>query len=632
VRADKEAAVEQLSHAESERKTLEAYGTFASTPEAEKVTEWFVSYLSLSLQRDGLQKTMNRLRDEARILEERLAELSPALADPDADWERVAREAVEEEQTASQNCATLAIKIAQERSSSVSAERRTHNRRILAGAAVVLGAIPIGARLLAGYGWVPAVYSSVFSLACAAVAAYLVVEASKSATIALNSKHMLRQLEGELDDSREEGGKKRNAFNAVMKDSGFQNLDDFLAAARQSGKDRQKLSDIQSRLAESEQQRARLQSQSDQTYQLIKDSLARVGLSCSAGNIKFQIDLLRSNLRRFRELDAVYRTCAQRANSLVSEDTALTDEFNSLSARKQFLLEQARVETPEQFREECSKRQRLIELVDREASRTREFQRLAGDRTLSQWEEKLRELMELPMPQFLESKSESPEDNAPYLPYLPTIAEAEEQEKAIVAQLSSAREEYARAMERTRHAFQNLRPSSEIEEDLAIAERNFQGLERNRLALGIALETLEDLSRQQQEVLAPQLNAAVEQRFLRLCNHRYQEVKIDPDFQVWMREIDTGELRLAEQLSRGTQDQIYFSVRFGILDLVSKAEEPCPSLLDEPFAAYDQTRLAEAFEVLKAEAERRQLILFTCREDLFDLAMRQKANIIRLDG
>jgi len=156
-------------------------------------------------------------------------------------------------------------------------------------------------------------------------------------------------------------------------------------------------------------------------------------------------------------------------------------------------------------------------------------------------------------------------------------------------------------------------------------------LETNRLALGIALETLEELSRQQQEVLAPQLNAAVEQRFLRLCNHRYQEVKIDPDFQVWAREADTGELRLAEQLSRGTQDQIYFSVRFGILDIVSRAEEPCPSLLDEPFAAYDRTRLVEAFDVLQMEAERRQLILFTCREDLLDLARRQRANVIQLD-
>ena len=208
--------------------------------------------------------------------------------------------------------------------------------------------------------------------------------------------------------------------------------------------------------------------------------------------------------------------------------------------------------------------------------------------------------------------------------------EAEEKEKQFSARLSKAREEYARAVERIAQAFQSYRSSSEIEEDLVLAEQNFPELDTNRIALGVALETIEKLSRQQQEVLAPQLNAAVEQRFLRLCRRRYEEVKVDPDFQVWLREVNSGELRLTENLSRGTQDQLYFSMRFGILDLVSNEEEPCPSLLDEPFAAYDRIRLGEAFEVLTVEAARRQLILFTCREDLLDLAGRHGAHIIRL--
>ena len=209
-----------------------------------------------------------------------------------------------------------------------------------------------------------------------------------------------------------------------------------------------------------------------------------------------------------------------------------------------------------------------------------------------------------------------------YLPYLPTIAESEEQEKRIGSQLAGAREEYARAVERVKQAFQNFRPAYEIDEDLAAAERAFAELEKNRSALEIALDTLEKLSRQQQEVLAPQLNSAVEQRFLRLCGNRYEEVKIDPDFQVWVREMDSAELRLAEHLSRGTQDQLYFSMRFGIMDLVSNAEEPCPGFLDEPFAAYDQTRMRAAFEVLAEETKRRQIILFTCREDLLELVSR----------
>jgi len=224
------------------------------------------------------------------------------------------------------------------------------------------------------------------------------------------------------------------------------------------------------------------------------------------------------------------------------------------------------------------------------------------------------------------------ESGMPRLPYLPTIAELEEMERRIASRLSDARQEHARSVEKVKGAFQNYRPMSEIDEDLGIAEAKLRELERNRTALGVALETIEKLSRHQQEVLAPQLNAAVERRFISLCARRYEEVKIDPDFQVWARETETGELRSADQLSRGTQDQLYFAIRFGILDLVSNEDETCPCLLDEPFAAYDRSRLLEACRILVQESSRRQLVLFTCREDLLDIVRQHDAHIIRLDS
>ncbi len=359
--------------------------------------------------------------------------------------------------------------------------------------------------------------------------------------------------------------------------------------------------------------------------------MAKVGLSCSPGNLKFQIDALRINLRRFRELDSTYSNCLKTAETLKSKDSALTEEYEQACLRIQSLLIQANVSAPDEFRLECQKRQKLLELVEKESSRNREFQRLAGNRTLLQWKDQLDQLeQQSASAPNLQSMEKGPESDAPLLPYLPSIAEAQEEEKGISSRLSSAREEYARAVERTHNAFQNFRLSSEIEEDLASAQREFEELEKNRMALGIALDTMENLARQQQEVLAPQLNSGVEQRFLRLCGHRYEEVKIDPDFQVWVREINTLELRLAEHLSRGTQDQLYFAMRFGILDLISNESEPCPCFLDEPFAAYDRTRLEEAFEILLDESRRRQLVLFTCREDLLELALRKGVHVIHL--
>jgi DNA repair exonuclease SbcCD ATPase subunit len=635
IRAEKEAALSHLSRAETERQALAAYASFAVSTEAEKITEWFVSYLSISLQKDGLQKTVSRLQGEAAGFEKRLNELSPALMDPEADWQRAAREAAEDEQNASQNCAVLAERITREKSVLSVASKSALNRRILAALSFIFAAAPAALRSLSGLNLFPINVDIGAGLGFAIVAIVLLLIASRSAKAGHISKQTLRNLDAELNTLRNEGGLKRKKINEVMADSGFHKLDDFLAAAKQAEQDRQKLADLQARLAESEQQRHRLETQSAELYQLLKDGLAKAGLSCSPGSLKFQIDVLRANLRRFRELDANYGNCVQNVESLKSREAEQANEHQSKCSAIQSLLDLAQVDSPEQFREECLKRQKLMELLEKESSRMREFQRLAGNLTLPEWKDKLQELMEEPLPQDpLESEGGAfaahGSNSAPFLPYQPTIPEAEDQEKKISARLSSAREEYARAVERIHQAFQSYRTSSEIEEDLALAEASFHELEINRLSLGIAHETIEKLSRQQQEVLAPQLNAAVEQRFLRLCGRRYEEVKIDTDFRIWVREIENGELRPTEHLSRGTQDQLYFSMRFGILDLVSNDSESCPCLLDEPFAAYDRVRMAEAFEVLAEETKRRQLFLFTCREDLLDLARQHYAHIIRL--
>jgi uncharacterized protein YhaN len=633
IRAEKDVALVQLSSAESQRRELAAYAPLATGNDAEKITEWFVNYLSISLQKDGLQKTRRRLGDEAGVLEKRLSELSSVFSNPGDDWERMAREAAEDEQIAAENGAAVAGRITVEKSHLAAQNRMTLRRSILARVLLVLSAVIPVTRYFTGFNRFAPWLDIGFAAACIGAAVFLFVAASRSAKAARSVQAMLTSLEAELNSIREEGGKKRKAFNEAMKDSGFQKVDDFLAAVRRSDQDRQKLADLQNRLAEAEHQGERLQEQSEELYQRLKEGLGRAGLSCSPGSLKFQIDLLRANLRKFRELDAGYAACVEKADSLKSKEMELAEEHSLKCSRIRSLLEEARVGNPEAFREECSKRQRLLELLEKEASRGREFSRLAENLTLLQWKDQLQQLMELKEPEILEepARASGPDEPEPYLPYIPTISELEEREKRLSALLAAAREEHAGAVERVKQAFQNFRPAYEIEEDLAIAERNAGEMEKNRLALEIALETIEKLSRQQQEVLAPQLNAAVEQRFLRLCEGRYEEVKIDPDFQVWVREIDSGELRLAEHLSRGTQDQLYFSLRFGIMDLVSNAEEPCPGFLDEPFAAYDRARLGNAFDVLANEAEKRQILLFTCREDLLDLGLRHGANIIRLD-
>jgi uncharacterized protein YhaN len=432
---------------------------------------------------------------------------------------------------------------------------------------------------------------------------------------------------------RETAGRAQAEVRQAMTDAGFATIEEFLQAAKHAAHWRQKLADVQARAAASEQQRDQLISACEEIYEHLKDALASVGLNCSPGTLKAQIDVIRANLRARREAEARCRSLAEQLNAMELQTAALAAESRSLEEEIGSILQQGGVPSPQEFREACRKQLRAAELQQRLDSRFREFQRLSGGLTLQQWRENAARLRaEAPV------SADSPvppgdkgPDSEPLLPYLPGAEEAEQDVQRVAAALAAAREDHARLHERVQRAFENTRPLPEIEEDLATTEAVLNDLSLNRQALETASETIQTLSRQQQEVLAPQLNNSVEQRFLRLCNGRYVEVKIDPDFQIWLRERADGELRSIDRLSRGAQDQLYFALRFGILDVIANGNEACPALLDEPFAAYDRGRMEEAFRILADESKRRQLLLFSCREDLLEIARNHSAHIIGVE-
>ena len=64
----------------------------------------------------------------------------------------------------------------------------------------------------------------------------------------------------------------------------------------------------------------------------------------------------------------------------------------------------------------------------------------------------------------------------------------------------------------------------------------------------------------------------------------------------------------AERLSRGTLEQIYFSVRMAAAEILQ--EEPMPLILDETFAFYDEKRLKSALKWLRGQ--NRQVIILSC--------------------
>jgi DNA repair exonuclease SbcCD ATPase subunit len=633
-----EAAGSRLLRAETDRAALGAYAGLVESNDADKITEWFVKYMGTAFHRDEALRSLNQAKEEIVSLEDSLSGLGPSLSNPLIDWERCAREASEKERVGSEQILIVTQRLADQKDALVRLRRRTAKRGALAGAAILLAIAALAAWRFLGPQQVPGPPAFAIAAALALGGVVGFAAALKSRALEHPVEQQIETLEADRTRWRDESVKASRELREAMDSSGIKTVEEFLDAAKLAGLYRQQLQQLRSRIKGLEDQREKTIAESSDYYTRLNEALGKVGLQCSPGIVKTQVDILRVNLRRFRELDNTFRNSQRQADDLRAQSGELAREADENAARIRAILDRARVESADAFRAASLKRQRLLELTERESLRRREFQRLCGKRNLEQWKEQLRELEHWkdrsqhlartaqPPP----AGAESVEPDTPLLPYLPGVSEAEEEERRVAGLLAAAREEHARVAERVSQAFLNFRSISEIEEDLAQAEQTFEGLRRNREALEVALETMRTLAREQQEVLAPQLNFAVEQRFLRLCDGRYQEVKVDPDLQIWVRESTNSELRPSEALSRGTQDQLYFALRFAMLDLLAAGDEPCPALLDEPFAAYDRGRLEEAFRILQEESARRQLMLFTCREDLRDLALVHGAHLLQL--
>lgn len=77
-----------------------------------------------------------------------------------------------------------------------------------------------------------------------------------------------------------------------------------------------------------------------------------------------------------------------------------------------------------------------------------------------------------------------------------------------------------------------------------------------------------------------------------------------------------GQRKSVGQLSVGTVEQLYLAIRFGALLALPTRGCDLPILLDEVLANYDEDRSLFAYDAISALAEHRQVVYFTCREEI----------------
>ena len=131
-------------------------------------------------------------------------------------------------------------------------------------------------------------------------------------------------------------------------------------------------------------------------------------------------------------------------------------------------------------------------------------------------------------------------------------------------------------------------------------------------AIALAMETLEEVNSELQNRFAPQLGQRAAELFSLLTDGAYSDVALDRSFHLAAAPAGDPIRRDAQLLSAGAGGQLYLAVRLAVCELVLPREDAPPLVLDDALADFDDRRCRIALRLLKEEAKRRQILLFTC--------------------
>ena len=160
-----------------------------------------------------------------------------------------------------------------------------------------------------------------------------------------------------------------------------------------------------------------------------------------------------------------------------------------------------------------------------------------------------------------------------------------------------------------------------IKEELESLKETKLELEEKRDNIKRTLEYLEIAYKKMKEQITPKFTEELSNVMEKISKGKYKNVRINTNGEIIVEE-STGAYVTAENLSIGTIDQLYLSLRLATIKEISK--ENMPIILDEAFAYYDEERLENILKYLANEYKEKQIIIFTCTD-------REKEILTKLD-
>ena len=172
----------------------------------------------------------------------------------------------------------------------------------------------------------------------------------------------------------------------------------------------------------------------------------------------------------------------------------------------------------------------------------------------------------------------------------------------------------SRRMEQERWEIKVQDLRAELDALTPVLEENRRAEEEIQ-ALDLAINTLNSLAANAYSDFGAPLTEQASRIFAEITGGSYQGLRVSNRLELFAEQ--NHQLIAPESLSGGTMEQMYFSFRMAMIQLLWP-REPMPLFFDDSFAFYDEERLAALLDWLRRH-HRGQVLLFSCQDREKDL-------------
>lgn len=169
-----------------------------------------------------------------------------------------------------------------------------------------------------------------------------------------------------------------------------------------------------------------------------------------------------------------------------------------------------------------------------------------------------------------------------------------------------------------------------LQNELEAEKEQLMNGAREWATLTLALDLLDRAKVQYEKNRQPQVFQAAGRMFSKITENLYRGVEKPLESDEFRIVQQNGSFISPVQLSRGTREQLYLSMRFGLIEDYETRAEPLPIMMDDVLVNFDDTRREHVLDILRDFARDRQVIILSCHERLLETYLKKGAKQVNL--